>query len=210
MEIIIFRNKEGEKLSGILSEASKDKIVILCHGFTSSKDSSTYTTLEKEINNLGISTFRFDFSGHGESEGDIKELTIRKGVEEIKETIKICKDKNFKEIILLGSSRGGVCALRAAENQKLIKLLILIAPGSEHENYQERNEIAKEIKVPTLIIQGENDEVVSLEVAEELNMCMINSQLKIIKNGKHGFSDTPGKKEERIKLIIKFIEEKNK
>ncbi|PIN02730.1 putative esterase [Handroanthus impetiginosus] len=62
-------NKRGEKIVGVLHESGSTDIVVLCHGFRSSKDNSTMVNLAAALENEGISAFRFDFSGNGESEG---------------------------------------------------------------------------------------------------------------------------------------------
>ena len=77
-EKIFFENSKGNKLCGILSNPTNDKnksIIVLCHGFSTSKESSTYISLEQILNKNNISTFRFDFFGHGESEGKFENLT---------------------------------------------------------------------------------------------------------------------------------------
>lgn len=77
MKKVNFNNSKGNKLCGILTNPTEDKnkpIIILCHGFSSSKDSSTYTSLAESFTKHDISTFRFDFFGHGESEGILKKL----------------------------------------------------------------------------------------------------------------------------------------
>ena len=64
------KNRDGLKLAGVLEDGDKEKpLVILCHGLTSSKDSSTYTRLAEELNKNSIGSYRFDFHGHGKSEG---------------------------------------------------------------------------------------------------------------------------------------------
>ncbi len=69
MEKLFFENNAGRKLCGILNSVDDKKVVILCHGSNSSKESLTYVNFAKRISDINISTFRFDFSGHGESEG---------------------------------------------------------------------------------------------------------------------------------------------
>ena len=52
-EKISFVDNMGNKLSGILSNptGNKDKpIIILCHGFSSSKNSRTYVALQESLN----------------------------------------------------------------------------------------------------------------------------------------------------------------
>ena len=67
-EKIYFLDSKGNKVCGVLSNPASDcniPIIILCHGFTTSKDNSTYTQLEQILNKQDIATFRFDFFGHG-------------------------------------------------------------------------------------------------------------------------------------------------
>jgi alpha/beta superfamily hydrolase len=68
-------------------------VIILCHGFTTSKDSSTNIELEQKLNSKNIATLRFDFFGHGESEGDFKNITISEAVDDILNAIKYLKNE---------------------------------------------------------------------------------------------------------------------
>ena len=64
-----FENGSKEKLVGILVDASSpssdDGIVILCHGYASSKNSPLLVQLAKELASKNLSSLRFDFSGNG-------------------------------------------------------------------------------------------------------------------------------------------------
>ncbi|MCF7866125.1 hypothetical protein K9L67_00320 [Candidatus Woesearchaeota archaeon] len=74
-EKIIFKDSEGTKLVGILSNPMLNEIktiILLVHGFTTSKDNSTNKALQKILNEAEIATFRFDLYRHGESEGKFK------------------------------------------------------------------------------------------------------------------------------------------
>ena len=69
-EKIYFQGNDGLKLCGIISNtdnATSAPIVILCHGFSTGKDSYTNKVLEKVFNEKGFATLRFDFLGHEES-----------------------------------------------------------------------------------------------------------------------------------------------
>ncbi|CAD6210023.1 unnamed protein product [Miscanthus lutarioriparius] len=67
-EKIVIINRYGEKLVGVLREAGSKDLVVLCHGFRSSKESRTLLSLADALTSENISIFRFDFSGNGESE----------------------------------------------------------------------------------------------------------------------------------------------
>ena len=94
MNNMTFKDSTGNRLRGILSDPSGDKqkpIIILCHGFTTSKASSTYVNLEKILNKHNISTFRFDFYGHVESEGKFENITISRAADCILNAIRFLK-----------------------------------------------------------------------------------------------------------------------
>ncbi|MBI2129769.1 alpha/beta fold hydrolase [Candidatus Woesearchaeota archaeon] len=134
-EKLFFENSKGNKLCGILSNptASKDRpIIILCHGFSSSKDSKTFVELEKILNEKGISTFRFDFYGHGESEGKFEDVTISEAVDDVLNAIKFLKQKGYKKIGLMGSSFGGMASLLAASKTNDLYVLALKSPVSDY------------------------------------------------------------------------------
>ncbi len=51
--------------------------IILCHGITVNKEEGgIFTNLAKKLAKVGFAVFRFDFRGHGESEGDSINLTV--------------------------------------------------------------------------------------------------------------------------------------
>ncbi|MFA5926044.1 MAG: alpha/beta hydrolase [Parcubacteria group bacterium] len=139
---IFFQNSNGLKLCGVLSNPADDvsrPIMILCHGFTRSKDTRTYPILEKLINEKNIATFRFDFFGHGESEGKFEDITISEGVDDILRAIDYLKSLGYSKMGLFGSSFGGAASIIAASKTKDLSLLALKSPVAD---YMER-EIGK-------------------------------------------------------------------
>ncbi|KAH7428526.1 hypothetical protein KP509_09G005500 [Ceratopteris richardii] len=100
-------NSSGEILAGILEDSGSTDTVVLCHGFRSSKDSSTLTSIATRLINIGCSTFRFDFSGNGESDGEFQYGNYLKEVEDLRSVIchLIAKGHNVKALI--GHSKGG-------------------------------------------------------------------------------------------------------
>ncbi|MEI7621235.1 MAG: alpha/beta fold hydrolase [Candidatus Moraniibacteriota bacterium] len=130
-EKIYFKNKEGLKLCGVLSNPTGDKnrpIIILCHGFSTGKDSSTNIALEKTLGEKGVSTFRFDFFGHKESEGNFEEINVSKAVEDILCAIDFLKELGYQKIGLEGSSFGGFSAIIATSKSRDLFVLALKCP----------------------------------------------------------------------------------
>lgn len=151
-EKIYFKDAQGRELCGIISSPSKDSstpLIILCHGFSTSKNSFTSKELEKIFNKNNIATIRFDFFGHGESEGEIKDITITKAVDNLLQVIKFSKERGFTKIGLVGSSFGGhVCIMAApkAENVVALALKCPVADYLERELEQRTPEELKEWK----------------------------------------------------------------
>ncbi len=139
MEKVYFKNSKGDNLCGVLSNptSSKEKaIIIVCHGFSTSKDSRTYKRLEETLNSHQMSTFRFDFFGHGESEGRFEDITISEAVDDILNAISFLKNKGYSKIGLFGSSFGGIASIITASKTNDLFILALKSPVS---NYQERD-----------------------------------------------------------------------
>jgi len=134
-EKIFFANQKGIMLSGILTRPGKSltsSIMILCHGFASSKNNTTYSVLAPKLMNAGIASFRFDFFGHGESEGDFADLTVSQSINDILAAIDFIKKKGYEKIGLMGSSFGGLSSIIAASKTNLLKFLVLKAPVSNY------------------------------------------------------------------------------
>lgn len=106
-EKIYINSTDNIKLCGLISNSNREKIVLLCHGIRGDKNErGSFIELAKEIQNQGYSTLRIDFRAHGESTGIDYEMTISKEIEDVESIIKFLKEKQYKEIIVLGASFG--------------------------------------------------------------------------------------------------------
>ncbi len=130
MERLFFDNGRGVRLCGVLEMPAPDApIVILSHGFASSKDSGTYTTIAPALATAGIGSFRFDFYGHGESGGEFSKITLTEGVEDVKAAYAYLKTRfPSSPLGLLGSSFGGACSFYAAASLD-VKGCVLLCPA---------------------------------------------------------------------------------
>eukprot|EP00897_Mesotaenium_endlicherianum_P004123 jgi/Mesen1/3739/ME000204S03006 len=109
-ERVTISNADGEELVGLLANASQEPngpICILCHGFRSSKNSSTLQAIATALAEKGVSTFRFDFSGNGESQGKFAYGNYWKEVEDLHSVIKYWQSQNRKVYSIVGHSKGG-------------------------------------------------------------------------------------------------------
>src|SRR3989338_4286980 len=128
---ITFPTRNGPELAGILDVPSHHtaKAVILCHGFSSSKDGEKYQVLSDQFVKKGIAALRFDFFGHGESEGQFSKITLTQAVDDVLSAIDFMEGLGFVDIGLVGVSFGGKAAFAAAGKSRRIKALALIAPA---------------------------------------------------------------------------------
>ncbi|MCM1140084.1 MAG: alpha/beta fold hydrolase [Muribaculum sp.] len=91
--------------------AKDDKchLVIVCHGFTGNMDSPLLTDLANDLVDSGIGVVRFDFNGHGKSDGKFENMTVLNEIEDLKRVIDWTRNQDFTEdISLAGHSQGGV------------------------------------------------------------------------------------------------------
>ncbi|MBO7480071.1 MAG: alpha/beta fold hydrolase [Bacteroidales bacterium] len=120
---------------GFDTGSDKCPMVLLMHGIFSSKDINPMPTLAKELAARGIASVRFDFDGHGKSEGRMQDMTIEKELADAKAVWDYVKALPFVSSVgLLGHSQGGVVASmtagRLASAGTAPEAVVLIAPGS--------------------------------------------------------------------------------
>jgi len=134
-ELITFKNKKREKLFGFLvlpKGKGKFPAVILVHGFAKTKSERKFVKLSRELAKANIISFRFDFSGCGDSEGEFEKLSISKQLDDLKVAFKtLLKEKkvNKKRIGILAHSLGSVIACLFQAKYQKVKTLILVAPA---------------------------------------------------------------------------------
>lgn len=124
------------KLSAVLQTPDGQKnypLVIICHGFTANKEHALLKALADELAARGIASIRFDFNGHGASDGDFQDMTVLNEIEDAKKVYD-CASKlpNVTSISIAGHSQGGVVASMVAGQlgAKKIKAVVLMAPAA--------------------------------------------------------------------------------
>ena len=249
---INFKNSKGDNLVGILNETSnKDWILIMCHGFTSSKNTTNFVKLAGMLNEKEISPLRFDFWGHGESDGNFSDITISEAVDDILNAIKFVKELGYKNVGLLGSSFGGISSIMASSKTTDLSFLCLKSPvsnywevveeGGKHtpeemDDWKEKGfreydsdgkilklkysfvedfdnnkpyEVAKNIKIPTLIVHGDIDTDVPYSQSQKLVSVLPNATLVTVKGADHRYTGD-GQAEQMLSSFYNFILEQIK
>ena len=98
-----------------LKQGEKCPMVIFCHGFSGSKDGPLFELIADTLQTHGIASIRFDFNGHGESEGEFKDMTVPNEIVDAKKVVEYVRDlKYVSDLAIVGHSQGGVVASMTA------------------------------------------------------------------------------------------------
>lgn len=124
---ITVQNKHGEKLVGLLHYTGSRKLVIVCHGFRSSKDEKIFVSLASALTNQRISVFHFDFAGNGESEGVFRYGNYKREAEDIRSVILYFLEQNYEISAIIGHSKGGNAVLLYASVYHDVHIVINIS-----------------------------------------------------------------------------------
>jgi pimeloyl-ACP methyl ester carboxylesterase len=111
-----FHDRLGYRIAAVLATPDRptDRLAVLCHGFLSHKNSTTNTTLARLLSDRDIATLRFDFFGHGDSQGPFEDITTTIGVAQAMAALREGVSRGFRRIGLVGSSFGGLVSILAA------------------------------------------------------------------------------------------------
>ncbi len=138
MEKVSIVSTRRNSICGILSiPESASSVVVMSHGFTSSKDSDIYAELQEMLNERGIGTLRYDCYGHGGSDGKFENITLSAAMGSIYSAVDFVRGKGKFDIGLLGASFGGLVSLIAAAVDHKIKALALKSPVTDPVKFWE-------------------------------------------------------------------------
>ena len=123
------------RLSAYLQKPSADyrgPIAVLMHGFMANKKLEPLKSIANELESRGIASMRFDFDGHGESEGRFRDMTVLTELDDARHMIDYVRQAGaYDSIALVGHSQGGVVAgMIAGELGDEIKALVQLAPAA--------------------------------------------------------------------------------
>ncbi|MFC6289274.1 alpha/beta hydrolase [Levilactobacillus angrenensis] len=129
--------RDGLNLAGIYEPAEHPNgtIAILMHGFTGNRGydaSALLVQLATRLRAVGVGTVRFDFNGHGHSDGAFVDMTVPNEIADAQAVLAAVQTRLAPQHIdLLGHSQGGVVASMLAGYQAdVIHKLVLMAPAA--------------------------------------------------------------------------------
>ena len=100
---------------GFNPQTDRCPMVILMHGIFASKNINPTPALARGLAKAGIASIRFDFDGHGQSDGRRQDMTIEKEIADAKAIWDFIQTLPYVEGVgLLGHSQGGVVASMTA------------------------------------------------------------------------------------------------
>ena len=119
----------------VLSSGEKVPIAIIMHGFTGNKEGRMLKLIADSLQNYGIASIRFDFNGHGQSEGRFEDMTVPNEIEDAKKVYEYVATLPYVDasrIALVGHSQGGVVsAMTAGElGSPRVAAVALLAPAA--------------------------------------------------------------------------------
>lgn len=136
-----FLNDRGLRLAGLLyTGPDPGTIVIVCHGFTGSKEGGgKAVAMAEELGMRGYSTLLFDFSGSGESEGSFADISLSGHINDVKCSVNYCHDLGFRTIIIVGRSFGGTAVLcHGGTDKRVSGVSCWSAPAEPFKLFSER------------------------------------------------------------------------
>ncbi len=107
-------------------------MAIIFHGFTANRNTSLLREIANSLRDENIASVRFDFNGHGDSDGKFENMTVLNEIEDANAILNYVKtDPHVRNIYLVGHSQGGVVAsMLAGLYPDLIKKVVLLAPAA--------------------------------------------------------------------------------
>ena len=120
-----------------LQQGEKCPMVIFCHGFSGTKDGPMFELIADTLQAHGIASIRFDFNGHGESEGEFKDMTVPNEIVDARKVVEYVSDLRYvSSLAIVGHSQGGVVAAMTAGQlseelgESPFKAVALMAPAA--------------------------------------------------------------------------------
>lgn len=120
-----------------LQPGEKCPMVVFCHGFSGRKEGPLFELVADTLQAHGIASIRFDFNGHGESEGEFVDMTVPNEIEDAKKVVEYVSSLSYvSDLAVVGHSQGGVVAsmlagqLSEVLGKPAFKAVALMAPAA--------------------------------------------------------------------------------
>ncbi|AXA34261.1 alpha/beta hydrolase [Francisella adeliensis] len=191
-----------------VKNSSEDIVAIICHPhplYQGTMHNKVVTTISRAMKTLGIESYRFNYRGVGNSEGQYGD-----GIGELEDLLSVYDwiktNTQFKKIILCGFSFGGAIAYKGLSSILETNILVTVAPAVDRfdlTSYPQPRD------VKWLVVQGIDDDTVRASSVFDFVLNKVNSDLTLVKKNHvghffHGkLTDLKVTIEDFVKPIIK-------
>jgi len=139
-EEIFYDTSDGIRLCALINKYKGEKPrgdIIMVHGLNNDKDEDgSFINLSSILNKKGYNTLRFDFRGHGDSDGDSEDVTISGELIDLERSIQLFDNLlgvQSKYIIIASSFGASASILYISKNEERIERLVLWNPVLDYE-----------------------------------------------------------------------------
>lgn len=167
----------------VVADPAKAVSTLFLHGAGKATKERALPIATRLASEFGISSMLFDFSGHGESTGELTESSLRRRVNEATDAVRV--GGLVQPLTICGFSMGGPIAISLLQNQ-VVRTLVLFYSAAysravtdlkfgdplfsstirQHESWRDSEsfEILKGFRGNLLVVTGENDDVIPHEI----------------------------------------------
>ncbi|AEI35250.1 alpha/beta hydrolase [Francisella salina] len=165
--------------------ANQEIVAVICHPhplYQGSMHNKVVTTLSRAMKTLNIESYRFNYRGVGDSQGEYGD-----GVGELEDLLSVCKwikeNTSFKKIILCGFSFGGAIAYMGLNKLDNVVGLVTIAPAVDRFDL---TKFGEPNNIPWLVVQGVDDDTVNPNSVFDFTLKTVKSDLTLVKMNEVG------------------------
>lgn len=146
LEACVFQNSKGQNLVGIMHHAAGSGLrpaVVVAHGFAGNKlgGSRRFVEFARYAAEQGLSVFRFDFAGSGDSDGDLIDLTLDQEMDDLRaaiDAVLAMEGVDPERVGLVGHCMGATTVIRGAARDERICKTVAWAPFTDLDDTMTR------------------------------------------------------------------------
>lgn len=198
---------KNHKLVGDIIGNKHDEIILFLHGAGKSSR-KRFETIRMHLYQKGFSSCAFDFTGHGETGGELSESSLYERTEQASRVIEYIN--NDRPLSIVAASMSGYTAAKLLQMYKVENLILCVPAAYDRNAYKlafnngftgcirkdksylnsDAWEIIRNFRGKLLIISAEKDDVIPHEVIESYYKYAVNVKVKkliTVKNSPHAF-----------------------
>lgn len=135
---VSWTNRRGQRLVGMLHGRLPGPLVISSHGMLSNKEGTKHQLLADCLAADDVALLRFDYSGCGESEGELFEMSYTGRLEDLQATMDWAFQAGAGALGLFGSSMGGAVSYLAAARDERVQAIATLGAVAHTEDMNAR------------------------------------------------------------------------